>query len=302
MYFGAFVKFIVDNRIYNGSAVGVNPYSNEWDLIAKQLKQHGSGRRYGAGDYKSFDATEIPQIHYCILDIINKFYDDDNNLIRQILWLELVNSKHINEDMVYSWSSSLPSGNPLTTIVNNMYNHICFRYCWLASHSYNYKCLTDFTKNVYLIVLGDDNIFSVSNEALQHFNMLSIEENMKHLGMTYTSDDKNSQIKDMKTLEEITFLKRSFRYSDLVMRYVSPLSTVSIIEMLNWTTSGPQENTIVEDNIQTAFKELSLHDRNVFDVFTSKISKAISQLKLQPPETSSYSLCQLKTCAMESYY
>jgi hypothetical protein len=302
MYFGAFVRWIAGNKIQNGSAVGVNCYSNDWDMMAKCLDSKGSGRNKGAGDYAAFDASELSSIHIQILDIINDFYHDENNDVRYILFLELTNSRHINGDNVYEWNGSLPSGNPLTTIVNNLYNFFCFRYCWLASHDFDVTCLPNFLDHVYMIVLGDDNIFSVSEEKLPIFNMLSIERHMKTIGMTYTSDDKESQIGQMKTLEEITFLKRHFRYSKELCRYVAPLALFTIVEMLNWTTHGPDSITITEDNVRTATLELALHDKDVFERFTKKILPAVQAEGLKMPKSTSYLQCHLTCSGLDSHF
>jgi hypothetical protein len=68
-YFGAFCLWFTKNKIYNGSAIGVNPYSYDWETIAQMLEQHGT--KVGAGDYKGFDGSEQPEIHWPILDLIN---------------------------------------------------------------------------------------------------------------------------------------------------------------------------------------------------------------------------------------
>ncbi len=72
-------------------------------------------------------------MHRAILDVINDWYDDgeENARIRKVLWAEVYNSKHISGSNVYWWTHSLPSGHPLTTIINSIYNNICFRICWL---------------------------------------------------------------------------------------------------------------------------------------------------------------------------
>jgi hypothetical protein len=289
MLFGSFTRWYAANKIFNGSAIGVNPYSIDWELIRQQLERFGSGFTKGAGDYKTFDGSEIPQIHLECLEVIQKYYGEDGySRARYVIFLELINSKHINGNIVYEWPSSLPSGHPLTTIINNLYNHFCFRYCWLASHKYDLSCLPEFTAHVYLIVLGDDNVFSVSLEKIDIFNMLSIEENMKKIGMVYTSDDKKSKIGLMKDITGITFLKRSFRMCPVIRRCVAPLSLVSITEMLNWC-GGDNPNTTVEDNVRNAFRELSLHTPEIYSAFTAKIINACtdSQVKL-PLSTSRY--------------
>jgi hypothetical protein len=272
--------------------------------MVKELLRYGTDiPNIGAGDYATFDGSEISQIHLAILHIIQKYYKNDAyTKARFVLWLELMNSKHVNGNLVYEWTSSLPSGHPLTTIVNNLYNHFCFRFCWLVSHEYDFTCLPDFIKFVYLIVLGDDNAFSVAREKLDIFNMLTIEKDMALIGMKYTSDDKKTKIGRMKNIHEITFLKRSFSFSPILFRYVAPLSLVSITEMLNWTTKGKEMNSIVVTNVETAYRELSLHKPEIFDVFTKKISAACELEKIKLPRSTSYRMNLLVTANSESHY
>lgn len=302
MLFGSFTRWYVANKIYNGSAIGVNCYSVDWELIRKELDKFGSHDNKGAGDYKSFDGSESSAVHVHLLDVIQKYYGDDGFArARFVIFLELMNSKHINGNLVYEWSSSLPSGHPLTTVINNLYNHFCFRYCWLASHDFDISCLPSFNDHVYLIVLGDDNLFSVSIDKMPVFNMLSIEKHMAEIGMTYTSDDKKSTIGDMKNLTEVTFLKRSFRFCNITRRYVAPLSLTSITEMLNWV-GGADPNTTVESNVDIAYRELSLHGLPVYKVFTDKISKACQMQGVRLPITTSHLQNVLRVSKLEHMY
>jgi hypothetical protein len=125
---------------------------------------------------------------------------------------------------------------------------------------------------------------------------------MKLLGMTYTSDDKETAIGELRELGEVTFLKRSFRFSEIIFRHVAPLNLASIVDMLNWTTRGPQENIIVDSNVQTALQELSLHDKTTFDNFSKKILDAVDRARLQSPKCANYLGNHLMVSVMESKY
>nr|UQB76004.1 non-structural polyprotein [Flumine dicistrovirus 24] len=208
MYFGAFTLWFAKNRMYNGSAIGVNPYSHDWQTIAELLQQHGP--KVAAGDYKAFDGSEQPEIHWAILDLINKWYDDgeQNARIRSMLWLELVNSRHIRGNLVYEWISSLPSGHPLTTLVNIFYGFFAFYYCWFRAHDGDEASLFKFSKNVYIIELGDDGIFNFSDACSEVFNQVTVSKFMAEIGLTYTDENKvEGQMVKWRTLEECTFLK-----------------------------------------------------------------------------------------------
>lgn len=302
MYFGNYVLYCQNNCVSNGFATGVNVYSNQWQDIARNLTSIGP--YMGAGDYSAFDGSEKPAIHKVILDIINGFYcsnDRDKN-IRTVLWLELTNSKHINGDKIYAWFSSLPSGHPLTTLVNNHYNHICFRLVWLTVHNNDPLCLHTFRKHVYLVTLGDDNAFSVSAEKIDIFNESILEQILPCFGLKYTNETKSGATHVSRDITEITFLKRSFRYEPILDRYVAPIDMDVILEMPYWTVRGPVQNTIPCTTFETALLELSLHGENTFNTFAPPMLKAFAEKYNFYPQTSSRYVLVLKSATIKEMW
>lgn len=271
-YFGAFQLQFIDDRISNGSAVGINPFSDEWDVLARKLHQFSKDDAcIGAGDYAGYDGREQPAIHWVILDIINRWYDDGevNRNIRRMLWLEVVNSRHVNGNYVMNWYSSLPSGHPFTIVINCMYNHILFRLCWdrLGLPSF------DFNKNVYLCVCGDDNIFSVHPDYREYFNELTIVKPMADFGMEYTTELKGTAVSQFRYLDKVEFLKRSFRYEPILGRYVAPLRLDVVLEIPYWTKKVSNRDNITCDNTIETLRELSLHGVVINDAWYPKIVK-----------------------------
>lgn len=121
MYFGDFVRHVLSNRIVNGSAVGIDPYC-DWTALAKYLKSDLPWKTT-AGDFSGFD-TRIPvAIGNVIKDVISAFYSDvgtEDQKIREILFLEIVNSRHISNGIVYEHHGGNPSGNFMTAIYNSL--------------------------------------------------------------------------------------------------------------------------------------------------------------------------------------
>lgn len=290
MYFGSFQEWFVANRINNQAAIGVNVFSAEWNYIAERLlEKSGNGPYIGAGDYKGFDGSENPQIHEEILNIINSYYGDDNegNLVRRVLWKELVNSKHYYNGHVFEWQSSLPSGHPLTAVINNMYNGIAFRYAWYASGNFKSDDAS-FNENVYLITMGDDNVFAVNPRYSKRFNELTLSEQLRNLGLTYTREDKSETDTRLRRLEEVEFLKRKWRYDSVHRRYVAPLRLSRLLETLNWSKEGPYFHEIPRFNVVTILRELSLHGKIIYDEWAPKIVKASEEALDYPPPVRTY--------------
>jgi hypothetical protein len=291
MYFGAFTLWYKKNRIFNGSGVGINPFSYEWNVLYNHLLEVAlpTTLSAGAGDFSGFDANEVPQIHWQILNIINHWYADGpvNARVRRVLWMELVNSKHVYKDVVYEWHMSLPSGHPLTTIVNTMYNCIAYRYCWFAFHNFDSLMLWDFDKYIRMIALGDDSVFVVHPHYSINFNETTVGHFMALLGLTYTSENKGELATVLRPLLETTFLKRGFRYCNIYDTIVAPLNYERLLEILNWTKDVHFARQITVDNINTVLEELTLHGSNVFLEASNDILPVVQkELNYYPPCTS----------------
>lgn len=278
MYFGAFSKFITMNKINNGCALGVNPYSHDWQRLAE--KMNSKGGNCIAGDYSAFDGSEKPLVHWAIKDLIQKFYNDgdENSLVRDVIWMDLINSKHIRGPVIYEWVSSLPSGHFLTLIINDLYNLIAMRYVWFRVHDNDPTSLGRFHKHVYMIVQGDDVLVSVDAEKVSIFNQLTMTEHLAEMGLTFTDEHKSSEyVPPSRPLSEVSFLKRSFRIDKVVQRYVAPLAMETVLETPYWSRDGPEYNEICIDNMNLSLMELSLHGDEVFDQWSGKMIDAYNK-------------------------
>lgn len=305
MMFGAFSLWYMKNRINNGSAIGVNPYSQEWHHMALKMRQKaGTGARCGAGDYSAFDASGLPQVYFQILGIINSWYNDgpDNANIREILWLELVNSRHIRGDTIYAWHSSLPSGHPLTALVNTMYNHIAFRMAWQLRYGVSIMEANDFNNHVYLCCLGDDNIFAVS-PLRDDFTEEAIALVMSKVGLTYTSELKGESHAQLRKLEDLQFLKRTFRFEPISGVYVAPLSLDVVLETPYWTKKcGVLQDDIVHTNVQGCLDELSLHGSSVFAEYAPQVNLAYKSMYGRTVDRTCFNSCYAFVCNCEGVY
>jgi len=267
MLFGAFVGHVMKNRIKNEVCVGVNCYSNEWTHLAHRLREVGT--KYIAGDFSNFDGSLLLEILRAICDGINKWYDDDEQLTRTVLFEEICNGVHVCRDHVYSWTHSQPSGNPMTVIINSIFNSIVMRMAFVKLGG----SLLEYDKHVRMANYGDDNLFCVSDEMINQFNQLTITQALSEIGLAYTDEGKTGNIVPYRDLSEVAFLKRNFRRISGGI-YRSPLSLATITEMCQWLRSSadPIGDCIV--NVEQALFELSLHDDLTWNIWYPRIVKA----------------------------
>lgn len=271
MYFGDFMQSVQQSRVYNGIAIGMNPYK-EWSDVASHLFSVGTD--VIAGDFSGFDASEVPDVHDCILDYINAWYGDscENQKIRSVLWCEVTNSLHLGgwgnyKDVLYFWSKSLPSGHPATGIINSMYNLILFGLCYedLVGD------IKGFWQDVRPIVLGDDNVVCISNKVVGRFNQLSITPCMSKYGVVYTDDQKTTCLAASRKLDEVSFLKRRFVYNDAVNKWLCPLECDSISFMGYYCRNAATEFSDVTMSVGGGLREASLHPIHYYEGYRETV-------------------------------
>jgi len=306
-YFGAFQKWIIRNRIHNGIAIGVNEYSSDWDLVARRLLKFGVHPNVGAGDYQGFDQKHKAVIMWAVLAVIQRWYGDKDKhaaKVREILWYELTNSRHVVNGHLIEWPASMPSGHPLTALVNCLYNHILFRMCWIDLINPRRLDAHSFNEYVYLVVLGDDNVFSVHPSYADKFSELSLQNAMKNYGEVYTPEDKElvSFGSGLRRLEDVTFLKRKFVYSSVASRYIAPLDLASVLDILNWNRKGANTLGDTEDAVDNVLCELSLHGSEVFEYWKKKILIAVQEASIRPPANTNFRIVFRKVLARERGY
>jgi hypothetical protein len=288
MYFGAFDGFFKRTKILNGSAIAVNPYRDDWRKMVDYLCEaaiSAKHRNFGAIDHSKFDCRENGFVHLLILDIIERYYYENNGpslnsnynsekTVRKVLWCEVLNSRHVWNNLIYEWDSSLPSGCSLTATINTMYNNIAFKYCHLrAVKNSKYD-----PNDMRVIALGDDCIFSVSDSISQLLNEFTVPIYMSELGLKSTREDKSEGEEGghiLRPLSECSFLKRNFREEQVVaQRWVAPLSLSTILEMPMWWRKTTTKWEDLSHTTQTALDELSLHGHAVYSKFGPPLIKA----------------------------
>jgi hypothetical protein len=261
-YFGAFMSSVHCNHTMCGMAPGINHYT-EWDVLANQLLRHGE--RVFAGDFKAFDASEQPDIHAQCLRYINSWYragggTSEDDLVREVLFQDLVHSRHLTgvgamRDSLVQWNKSLPSGHPLTTIINSMYSLFAITACYVKRTG-DYTSMWD---AVYICTYGDDNVVGVSDAVSEVFNQVTVAEDMKDMGLTYTSDKKDGVVQPYETIDDITFLKRSFARAEVEGGWCGPLNMDSILYRTYYYHNNRSFKKDLEMNFHDAMLELSLH-------------------------------------------
>jgi len=275
MYFMPFSVWMCRNRIRNHSAVGINPLSHEWNQLARHLSCKST--KVVAGDYVHFDFNFTLALIMAILDeIIQPYYNDEHYEVRKQCLIACVHGKYVIGDLIFELIDIFGSGQFGTAIFQTLHNGIYIRMAFAALSDNSMNHVQTFSDYVSPIYFGDDHVLNISDIVIEWFNLNTIKQYMETVLLQgYTSDRKEeTNPPPHRFLNEITFLKRAFRYERLVLWYVAPLSLATILEMPYWTKKGLLEKQITKDNVDTALDELSLHTDEIYYKYGTIIQNA----------------------------
>ena len=281
MYFGAFAAFVQQGYTRNGTAIGMNPFHGDWHQFAEILRKY---YKFNAGDFARYDTSLHPEIMLAICDMINKWYDDgeENAEIRRLLFLEVVNSRHVFLDVIYEWHGSEPSGHPLTAILNSIYTSIFFRLVFGHKNPRGKWAIVEFDEHCYFMGMGDDHVQANDEYAAQFMTPINVKEIAERYGMSYTTAEKEEVNENTPLLdfENVTFLKRGFLYGPDFGEWCAPLALDTVLEMALWSRGDTElERTRnVKQTFDHAVVELSLHPREVFDKYAPSMFTAFKEV------------------------
>lgn len=271
-----FISYFNTKRFDFEHGVGINVVSNQWAKLQSHLLK--TSKSFLDGDLSGFDTSQHPDIQNMIFDeligllgIESGPYASAINSLRSTY----IRTTHICGDEFYSWPGSLPSGHPLTITFNCIYLSIAYRCAWV----YNGGKLSDFRKQVSLIVYGDDSLCAIKPGSSDFFNHKTISRGMQSIGLTYTDANKSEDLSsvDFKDINDVTFLKRSFKYHIDFGQVMAPLVLDTIKERVCWTFAKGDFMDLVQSRCEDSILDLVLHGRDVWEDLAPPIIRAFSK-------------------------
>ena len=178
-------------------------------------------------------------------------------------------SRHVQKDKYYQFKQGLPSGHPLTSIINSIYN-LAAVHCVFGMVFDDLGIDLCVSNHVRVQVYGDDNVIGVSDWVASQLNPAVLPEYFSRLGLKYGNAEKDGNLLRYIYFSDVMFLKRRFRDDEFGF-CIAPLEFSSMLDSLNWTKKGELQDQIMIDKIDTFFLELSLHGEKVFNDFAPVI-------------------------------
>ena len=232
-YLLSVIRVMQNNRFVFECGPGTIAQSLEWSEIHAHITKFGKERMV-AGDYKAFDKSMPASIILAAFQIIFNLCKEAGYTEEQLRVVQGIAEDtafpviDFNGDLM-SFYGSNPSGHPLTVIINGLANSLYLRYCY-ATLSPDGSAV-HFQRDVAVMTYGDDNVMGVSERA-PFFTHTSVQSVLADVGITYTMADKEAVSIPYINIDEVSFLKRVWRWDEDIGALVAPLERASIEKML----------------------------------------------------------------------
>lgn len=278
-YFGDFLVYSHKNRKVTGVAVGINPFSDDWNDLMKQVTKHGNNV-FGI-DFEKWDKRMLSAFQQKLNEVILSRcqFNDRDFKIAEFLLNSVFMTPCVVVDETYITTHSLASGGGLTAEYNSwihkMYTAYCFCNLYFEQFS-KVPTLYDYINNVENVAYGDDGLNGVSDGVKSWFNGISVSREMAKIGLAATNEVKGAFDYETRGIEECSFLKRQFRFHYGLGRIVAPLDLKSVKSTLNFVKDDFRNEELTRTKLQNFQREIFLHESQYSDL----LDQAVSYCKL----------------------
>ena len=280
-YFLPIVRLIQKNKLIFCNAIGTVCQSSEWSQLRDHIIKHGTENMV-AGDFKYYDKKMSPLVLMASFELMIKIAElcgyDERSI--KIMWGVAVDTCYplgnFNGDLIQFYGGHA-SGETLTTPGNSNVNVLYNMYIFTKNTG---KKPMEFFKYCSLLTYGDDNVLGVSSEISDLHNHTTMAKAYKDLGIVYTMAEKGAASIPLIGIDEVSFLKRTWRWDEDMETYFCPLEHESINKMVTMcvrtkaVTPEEQAASIISSALREYFfygKKTFLEKRQMFiDVMKEK--------------------------------
>lgn len=257
------------------SAVGIDMHMGSDEMMRKFLR---FSNKFLEFDWRKFDQRIPVHIKLASFTLIMRLaikcgYNDHALTVLRCILTQLM-FPYINMNGDIFSSPIQPSGALGTAEINSIFQLIMFIYFWYSHTD------ADFYDNVEAAFYGDDGIGTV-REMFEHFmnNVTFAAFAKEHYRMECTPARKEAELTPFVALSDVSFLKRNFRYSNELARWIAPLDYTSIIKSNAWIL--PSSFQSVEEQM------LSITQSSLIELYFHHTEKEFNELRLKYAEVHS---------------
>ena len=241
----------MSNRRYNNIMVGMNPFV-EWPEMYDNLR---ACKGVFAGDIAKWDGSMNNMVQDAIKEVILEFVPTPHKKICRLILDNAIRSIVAVQDDLYVTTHSMPSGHYLTAILNSMVNRF-YTAMWYEREIGDGNTVR-FVSDIIDYVYGDDKLVGVKSN-IERLHAISMLAFFNSLGMGFTDSLKKDIDTPFQTLDDVTFLKRYFRYHDELKRIVCPLELRTLQSGLSFYDKTKDLDIVMKAKIDTYQRECYL--------------------------------------------
>jgi len=280
------VRVIQRHRSVFECQVGITAQSLDWHEFMEYITKNGKFEHFIDGDYADYDKRMFAIFILEAMNILARFMDLKYRSTKDLKYERA--ARHIRcfsydcafpvtvlKEELIELFGGLPSGIPITAIVNSIVGSLYIRYVYaILNFNKNGNCeCKSFRRYVRLGTYGDDNIMGVDKQIVDWFNHTTIRDTLfDELGITYTMGTKDAEEAPFTKYEDLSFLKRSFIFSEELGCIVGPLNKKSISKMLTiFIPSKAGINLQIESIMMSAMRESFFWGREYYEEMKQKL-------------------------------
>lgn len=306
-FFGKFLGFTMKNKYENGIMIGINPLGDDWSRIAKDFSQF-SPNGISDLDYSKFDKNMVSVFQRYLAKIYKRsactkasdfnsvfgtnYNDKQISDILDICMENIISTYVISRSKLTLTTHGNPSGCALTAHYNSCMNAMYISYAFIKLHpEIPTTCLPACYKAAFY---GDDVLLAVKELYKSSFSGLQINGVLSEIGLGVTPGNKGSweDATPFSTIDDVTFLKREFRFHRKLFSVVGPLNLTSLWSSLNYVTDGLRDVDLIIDKVKGFQRELFLHE-DKYEQGMELVKEHCAKKGITVPLLSTNELCRL---------
>lgn len=283
-YFLPIIRALCLHPLDSECAVGINPFSLEWDALDGHVSKFGRDRTI-AGDYKGWDTT-LPSVlvRQAALILVHFAERTGNYSQRELTIMRglavMLSNPLINfNGTLIRLHGTTPSGHNLTSVLNSICNSLLIRCAFYKYFMYEPLPFREYVAN---ITYGDDFVASVC--PTKDFSLVIYERYLStYTGIKVTMPDKKSEIVPYMHFDEVDFLKRRSIWIESLEHRIGVLDINSIHKSLYTTMASPgDEANVLVAVVHSAMHELFYHGKEVYEQYIALFKDMFEYLDLDP--------------------
>jgi hypothetical protein len=270
-YFGAMVAAVEQHPDMNEVALGLNVHGHHWTRLYHRLNKFGGNVL--AGDYANWDRSLSAQLICTLKKICTAFYGYESKA-RDALIDYLFSAPVIVEDLMFFPFQGLPSGVAMTTLFGSLINFVVIILAIAHILREEGKLYLLSYDNIELTFYGDDHIVALHPALQEYVTFPRVKAFMTKHGLGYTPADKSNRVFDSEPLQEVPYLKRTFKPISPMM-VQAPLDMASIENMVQWQDRRLPQIEFVKAVWTSICQESVYHGKEQFTEITQKVQSRI---------------------------